>query len=176
MAAQWRTHRGRDQLPANDRGRAHTRGRGHGDAGSNAADHHPYIRAGDRPRHRERGARVDARRGEIYYAFYRHVPGGVQRVSEYLLGAPDDLAAEIVAAGEECLVVGDGPQRYPESFAHLTEIEFGEAGNRFPSPEALVEIAHPRALREEFVPVWDIHAMYLRKADAEINWETRAGV
>jgi tRNA threonylcarbamoyladenosine biosynthesis protein TsaB len=121
-------------------------------------------------------AAVDARRGEVYYAFYRHVPGGVQRVSEYLLGSPDDLASEIVAAGEECLVVGDGPQRYPEAFAHVTEIEFGEAGNHYPSAAALVEIAHPRALREEFVQVWDLHAVYLRKADAEINWETRAGV
>ena len=38
---------------------------------------------------------------------------------------------------------------------------------------ALVELAHPQALREEFMPVWELRPLYLRKADAEINWETR---
>jgi len=37
----------------------------------------------------------------------------------------------------------------------------------------LVELAHPQALREEFVPLWELRPLYLRKADAEINWETR---
>ena len=33
-------------------------------------------------------AAIDARRGELFYAFYRQVPGGVQRVSDHLLGSP----------------------------------------------------------------------------------------
>ena len=36
-------------------------------------------------------ATIDARRHELYWALYRQVPGGVQRVSEYELGTPDDL-------------------------------------------------------------------------------------
>src|SRR5690606_40474424 len=58
--------------------------------------------------HRLIVAAIDARRGELYYAFYRQVPGGVQRLSEPELGSPDDLASEIIARGEECLLVGDG--------------------------------------------------------------------
>jgi tRNA threonylcarbamoyladenosine biosynthesis protein TsaB len=37
----------------------------------------------------------------------------VQRISEPELGSPDDLASEIIARGEECLLVGDGAVRYP---------------------------------------------------------------
>ena len=116
---------------------------------------------------------LDARRGEVFYAFYRHVPGGAQRLSEYALGKPEDLAWELLASGEECLVVGDGALRYPDVFADVARTEFGEIGNAYPSAAALVELAHPRALREEFVPPWELEPLYLRKADAEINWESR---
>ena len=116
---------------------------------------------------------LDARRGEVFYAFYRQVPGGAQRLSEYTLGKPEDLAWEFLASGEECLVVGDGALRYPTVFAEAARTEFGDLGDAYPSAAALVELAHPRALREEFVPSWELKPLYLRKADAEINWETR---
>lgn len=116
---------------------------------------------------------VDARRGELFYAFYRQVPGGAQRLTNYIVGTPDDLASELLARGEECLVVGDGALRYPDVFDDVARTEFGEAGSAHPSPAALVELAHPRALREEFVPHWELQPLYLRKADAEINWDAR---
>jgi len=116
---------------------------------------------------------IDARRGEVFSAFYRHVPGGAQRISEYNLGKPEDLAWELLASGEECLVVGDGALRYPSVFAEVSRTDFGDLGDAYPSAAALVELAHPRALREEFVPSWELKPLYLRKADAEINWESR---
>jgi tRNA threonylcarbamoyladenosine biosynthesis protein TsaB len=116
---------------------------------------------------------LDARRGEVFSAFYRQVPGGAQRLSEYILGKPEDLAWELLATGEECLVVGDGALRYPTVFAEAARTEFGDLGDAYPSAAALVELAHPRALREEFVPSWELKPLYLRKADAEINWESR---
>jgi tRNA threonylcarbamoyladenosine biosynthesis protein TsaB len=116
---------------------------------------------------------LDARRGEVFSAFYRQVPGGAQRLSEYTLGKPEDLAWELLATGEECLVVGDGALRYPTVFAEAARTEFGDLGDAYPSAAALVELAHPRALREEFVPSWELKPLYLRKADAEINWESR---
>jgi tRNA threonylcarbamoyladenosine biosynthesis protein TsaB len=114
---------------------------------------------------------IDARRGEVFYAFYRQVPGGVQRLTEYQLGSPRDVASELLASGQDCLVVGDGAQRYPELFDDVARTEFVEPGQRYPSPNALVELAHPQAVREEFVQPSELMPLYLRKADAEINWE-----
>ena len=57
---------------------------------------------------------IDARRGELFYAFYRQVPGGVQRLTPHQVGTPDDLASELLATGEECLLVGDGALRYAD--------------------------------------------------------------
>ena len=64
-------------------------------------------------------AAIDARRGEIFYSFYRQVPGGVQRISDHAIGSPDDLASELLATGEEALLVGDGAHRYREDFDGL---------------------------------------------------------
>ena len=51
---------------------------------------------------------IDARRDEVFYAMYRNVPGGVQRVVEPRVGAVDELIADLLARSEETLCVGDG--------------------------------------------------------------------
>ena len=118
---------------------------------------------------------VDARRGEVFFAFYRQVPGGLQRVSDPRVGSTDELTAELLASGEECLAVGDGARRYADALYELTTVEVADAGLQFPSAASLVQLAHARALREEFVNPWEVEPVYLRKADAEINWSVRTG-
>jgi tRNA threonylcarbamoyladenosine biosynthesis protein TsaB len=112
----------------------------------------------------------------VFFAFYRQVPGGVQRLSEPRVGSPELLFSEIQATGEEVLAVGDGARRYADTLDDLTRVEFADDGLAFPSPSALVQLAHARALREEFVNPWELKPLYLRKADAEINWTMREGV
>ena len=97
-------------------------------------------------------AAIDARRGELFYAFYRQVPGGVQRISEHAVGSPDDLASELLATGEEALLVGDGAHRYREDFDGLARVEIVDPGNSFPSAASLVQLAHAQALREDYQP------------------------
>jgi tRNA threonylcarbamoyladenosine biosynthesis protein TsaB len=116
---------------------------------------------------------IDARRGELFYAFYRQVPGGIQRLSDHAVGTPDDLASELIASGDDCLLVGDGALRYREAFDGLTKVELVDEGLAHPSASSLVQLAHARALREEWVRPWDLAPLYLRKPDAEINWATR---
>ena len=116
---------------------------------------------------------VDARRGEVFYASYRQVPGGVQRLSDAQVGTPEQLCNEIHATGEECLAVGDGARRYADELIDLIKVEIADAGLAYPSPSSLVQLAHARALREDFVKPWELQPVYLRKADAEINWVSR---
>jgi tRNA threonylcarbamoyladenosine biosynthesis protein TsaB len=118
-------------------------------------------------------AAIDARRGELFHAFYRSVPGGVQRMSDYAVGSPDDLASEILAKSEECLVVGDGALRYQEVLVGLRKVEVADQGFAHPTASSLVQLAHAQALREQFVKPWEIRPLYLRKPDADINWSTR---
>ena len=120
------------------------------------------------------GAVIDARRGEVYHAFYRQVPGGVQRLDGPALGSVDDLVADLVAMGEEALLVGDGALRHREQISAATRrVDFAEQWLAYPSAAPLVQLAHARALREDWVQPAEVHPHYLRKPDAEINWTTR---
>ncbi|HZT67289.1 MAG TPA: tRNA (adenosine(37)-N6)-threonylcarbamoyltransferase complex dimerization subunit type 1 TsaB [Acidimicrobiales bacterium] len=116
---------------------------------------------------------IDARRSEVYYAKYRQVPGGLQRLSDYRLASPRELASELMAASEESLVIGDGALRYGEVLTTDVRVELGTVGTAYPTAGALVELAHPRAVREEFVQPSELEVLYLRRSDAEINWEAR---
>lgn len=116
---------------------------------------------------------IDAKRGEVFTASYRHVPGGLQRMSEYAVVEPEQLASDLAAGGEECLVVGDGAVRYADVLTDNNRVELESASPTAPTARALVELAHPRVLREEFVQPAEIQPMYLRKADAQINWSIR---
>jgi tRNA threonylcarbamoyladenosine biosynthesis protein TsaB len=116
---------------------------------------------------------IDARRGEVFYAFYRQVPGGVQRISEPAVGTAEDVAVQLGASREDALLVGDGAIRYADVFAGLSHVEAAPLGMAHPSAAALVELAQPRVQREEFVQPWELEPLYLRQADVDPAWDRR---
>ena len=116
---------------------------------------------------------VDARRSEVFYACYRPVPGGVQRFTEYEVRSPDALAGELAALGEDALLAGDGALRYRAELGALDHVELAGPGAALPSAAALVELASARYEREEFDPPAEVHPLYLRRSDAEIEWDRR---
>jgi tRNA threonylcarbamoyladenosine biosynthesis protein TsaB len=117
------------------------------------------------------GAMTDGKRGEVFYAFYRPVPGGVARETEYLVGSPARLAAELEASREEMLLVGSGALLYRRQLAEAgTRLEFASPSTAFPLAVSLLELALPRFHREETSRPEEIRPLYVRKSDAEINW------
>jgi tRNA threonylcarbamoyladenosine biosynthesis protein TsaB len=117
---------------------------------------------------------IDARKGELFYAFYRPVPGGLQRVLEPRCGTVDDLIADLMARGDDVVCVGDGALRYRHQIGSDLRCDFAEQFLSRPSAAPLVQLAHAQALREEWVNPWEIQPMYLRLPDAQINWGVRA--
>ena len=124
-------------------------------------------------RHADRmvAAVLDARRDEVYVALYRPVPAGMQRITEPRMCGPDDLAAELMARGEDILAVGDGAVRYASMLRRLGDVEV-DTTHPFPSAASLVNLAHSQAVREEFVQPWEINPIYLRPA---VTREREAG-
>ena len=117
-------------------------------------------------------AAIDARRNELFWAFYRSAPGGVFRATELRVGSPGKLAGEIEGAAEECLAVGDGAMRYADE---LRSVGATVAGMEAAWPEAsdLAELAIPRFIREDTQLPSELTPIYLRTADARIGWEMR---
>jgi tRNA threonylcarbamoyladenosine biosynthesis protein TsaB len=118
---------------------------------------------------------IDARRGEVFSAIYRPVPGGVVRDGDYEVQTPDRLVADLVAMPGEVLAVGNGAMLYRHELEDIgSRIEFASSIVAHPDAAALVELAVPRFLREEHDRLFDVVPMYLRKSDAEIAWDRRA--
>jgi tRNA threonylcarbamoyladenosine biosynthesis protein TsaB len=121
---------------------------------------------------------VDARRGEVFSATYGPVPGGVVRETEYAVSTPDHLAADLASSSEDVLAVGDGAILYGDVLQeqHGGRLEIASAAVAHPDAASLVELAVPRFLREEHDHLYDVAPLYLRKSDAEIAWDRRAGL
>lgn len=117
---------------------------------------------------------VDARKGEVFSALFRRRDGDFRAVDEARCGSIDDLVESVRERGQVVTCAGDGAIRYREVLAE--ESLFRVAGPEFahPSASTLVRIAHRRAMKEIWSEPDRVEAVYLRRPDAEINWQTRA--
>jgi tRNA threonylcarbamoyladenosine biosynthesis protein TsaB len=115
---------------------------------------------------------IDARRGELYWALYRALPGGVQRQDDLRLGTIEKLTAELESQGDDVLVVGDGAMTHRRALEQ-TGAELAGPENGWPDAAVLGELAAPRFVREETQRATDLHPIYLREADAQLGWERR---
>ena len=72
------------------------------------------------------------------------------------------------------VVVGYAGLMFTGDDGHVTTIAVDPAWHRAKiGSRLMVELAQPRAVREEFVQPWELEPLYLRKSDAEINWDRR---
>ena len=117
---------------------------------------------------------LDARRGEVFHAWYEPSGAGVGRVSEPAVGPPADVRDRLAATDREVLVVGDGALRYSALLGPLDNVELGGRDLALPRAAALVELVvsadadYARLSPDEVAPV------YLRQPDAEANWVQRS--
>lgn len=115
---------------------------------------------------------IDARRSEVFWAFYRPVPGGVQRITDFRCAPAEHCANEVEARGEPVLAVGNGPHIYPDAFEDLGgSVEVAGIADSTPTAIPLVELAVSKLEREESVRLTEVRPLYIRKTDAELTWE-----
>ncbi|MCA1841178.1 MAG: tRNA (adenosine(37)-N6)-threonylcarbamoyltransferase complex dimerization subunit type 1 TsaB [Actinomycetota bacterium] len=115
---------------------------------------------------------LDARRGEVFHAFYKSSPGGIQRMSEYKVESPGRLATGLASRTEDVLLVGNGALLYRDAFDDVGPVvEVGGMGHAFPDAGALVELSLSRMFREDFDSLFDLKPFYLRRSAKRIEWE-----
>lgn len=115
---------------------------------------------------------LDARRNEVFHAFYRASPGGIQRMTEYRVEKPGQLAIGIASRPEEVLLVGNGALLYRDMFEELGSVaEVGTMSHAFPNARSLVELSLPRLFREDFDSPYDLKPLYLRQSARRIQWD-----
>ncbi len=114
---------------------------------------------------------VDAKRREVFGATFTSGPEGVRRLTEDSVGPAADLADALERLGSDVLVVGDGAAAHPDAFAGRARLEVAGPGAAVPDPGALVQRAFEDLAAGVALDPDAVRPRYLRKSDAELNWE-----
>jgi len=112
---------------------------------------------------------LDARKGEIFAAFYRkEIPGRSRRVSEYLSLRPEALLERME---EPTLFLGDGALLYRDRLLSRSsqEICFAPLEYNYPRATALCRLAQHKYAVEGGDRARDLRALYVRASDAELS-------
>jgi tRNA threonylcarbamoyladenosine biosynthesis protein TsaB len=129
---------------------------------------------------------IDARRREVAWAVYKVHEGATStQVAAPRVGSLDDLVIAMRDRAQNCLLLGDFAARHrndiedalgPQSWT----VSFGDDTLQWPHARHIALLAHHRLLHgdehsdDQHSSAPTVVAMYLREADAEINWATRS--
>lgn len=121
---------------------------------------------------------IDTRRREVAWALHRtYGDGSIRRVAPPQVGTMEDLLAAVRERSQPCLFVGAHALSQEEQIRtdlgpQAWTVGFAGSAPRHPHARLVALIGHARLLRgADDLPV--VQPMYLRDADAEINWTTR---
>lgn len=118
---------------------------------------------------------LDARKKEVYAAFYRcNRNGFTERISGMTVISPEKLASNI---DEPVLMVGDGTMAYGETFRQLLgdKVAFAPAQLHEPTASSLGMIAGEMVEKNEQMDVGEAVPLYIRSSDAELNLLKKKG-
>ena len=132
--------------------------------------------------HRDSGCRVvsvvDARRGEVFWAWYDPAGGagadaGQVQSGEARVSDPAEVCAALALLAAEGPVVatGDGARRYAGALSAVVGVEIARSEYDHPRAAVLLELADSRPS----LPAEMVTPLYLRGADVRIGWEKRDG-
>ncbi len=119
---------------------------------------------------------IDAKRGEVYTAFYKADNGKVNRLTEFRAITPDDLANVLLIEGYGNIVfAGDSLKLYSDIIASVLgdKAGFAPEENWWPKASDLILLARPRILAGDFDELYQLTPIYVRLSQAEEMWEKR---
>jgi tRNA threonylcarbamoyladenosine biosynthesis protein TsaB len=118
---------------------------------------------------------LDARKGEVYTALYRHTGGdGLTKLADEMVIKPADLLESIE---EKALFLGNGI--YP--YGDLIRRELGDKAHIAPSPFNFIHgsivalLGRQNLEKGEYLDLERFTPRYLRKSEAELKWVEKQG-
>lgn len=118
---------------------------------------------------------LNARRNEVYTAFYQMQNNELKRISDYVAMAPEKLVGEILKKSREVIFLGDGVGVYrtflEKSLASLAS--FAASNNSFTRSSSVALLAAKGLLENKEDDIHTLVPFYLRKSEAEITWEEK---
>ena len=116
---------------------------------------------------------LDARKREVYAALFCRKGEALERVSDDVVAAPEDVVESVRRRlnGEPCLFIGDGTKSYADMIKEgLGACGVLASGDGYRSTaSAVARLAEEKIHREEIDPVGPLAPLYLRLSEAEMK-------
>lgn len=118
---------------------------------------------------------MDARRGQVYNAVYRWKEEDLQILKAYRALSIEELIQELKSRGEDVIFCGDGvPVFRTKLESELGELsKFAFANSNMQRASSIAALALQRARRGETESYMDLKPFYLRKSQAEREYEAK---
>ena len=118
---------------------------------------------------------MNAQKKQVYTAIYRSGRDKLERLSDYQAIAVEQLAVQLKELKEDIWFVGDGVAAFADVFQELLgdACRFADGHNILPRAGALAMLAAERASEERFDDLYQAELVYIRKSEAEVQWEAR---
>ena len=118
---------------------------------------------------------MNAQKKQVYTAIYKSTETGMDRLSDYQAIEAETLAEQLLALGETVWFTGDGVDAFADVFrAKLGEqCRLADGNTVLPRAGALAMLAAERAEQEQFDDLYQAELIYIRKSEAEVQWEAR---
>jgi tRNA threonylcarbamoyladenosine biosynthesis protein TsaB len=116
---------------------------------------------------------LDARRGQVYFGFYRRDHSGLVREGEDRVASPEEFRTAVRERGREpnLLVTSPDFDALRNIFAHRDDAGVAcEPVSAVLAP-VIGKLALERAQRGDVVDALTLDANYVRRSDAELNWK-----
>lgn len=114
---------------------------------------------------------LDARKGEVYTAFYRYdEKGSLHRSTDYQAMKPADLIQKI---NEKVIFVGDGTKTYEDYLRHAlpSHALFPNPSVHLPHGSTVARLGSELLRKGMALDVNTVTPIYVRPSEAEIKWQ-----
>ena len=118
---------------------------------------------------------MNAQKKQVYTAIYKSTETGMERLSDYQAIEAETLAEQLLALGETVWFTGDGVDAFADVFRSKLgeQCRLADGNTVLPRAGALAMLAAERAEQEQFDDLYQAELIYIRKSEAEVQWEAR---
>jgi len=117
---------------------------------------------------------IDARRNQVYTAFYSCNNGELERMSDYIADDINSIIEIIESNDMDAVFLGDGATVYKEIIKRFnTDFSFAFSNNNLQRAASVATLAIDYAKKGKVVDYNSFNIMYLRKSQAEREYDER---
>ncbi len=118
---------------------------------------------------------MNAQKKQVYTAIYRSGKDSMDRLSDHQAIAVEQLAHQLLELQEDVWFVGDGVAAFADVFQELLgdRCHFADGHQILPRAGALAMLAAKRAAQGQFDDLFGAELIYIRKSEAEVQWEAK---